>query len=51
MRMQKKHYSAPAKAWDIEVVLDIILQILNVLDAFARIFGINLSGLFGDDAQ
>ena len=39
----------PAKAADIEAILDIILQILSVLEAFFRVFGIeiDLGGLFG----
>ena len=38
----------PAKAQSIEQILDILLQILNVIEAFLRIFGIDLSELFGN---
>ncbi len=39
----------PAKAVGIESILDVILQILSVIEAFLRVFGIeiNLGGLFG----
>ena len=40
----------PAKAQGIEQILDIILQILNVFEAFLRIFGINLGAFFGNPA-
>jgi len=42
----------PAKAQSIEAILDIILQILSVLEAFFRVFGIeiDLGSLFGGDA-
>lgn len=33
----------PAKAINIESLLDIILQILNVISAFTSLFGIDLS--------
>ena len=31
----------------VELVLDIILQVLTLIEAFARVFGIDLGTLFG----
>ena len=33
----------------LEIVLDVILQVLAIIDAFAALFGIDLSGLFNPD--
>lgn len=33
--------TVPAKATNIESILDIILQILSVIEAISRVFGIN----------
>lgn len=35
---------------NIQTILDIILQILSVIEALARVFGIDLSNLFGGGA-
>ncbi len=35
--------NVPAKAANIESILDIILQILNVLEAIGRLFGIDFN--------
>jgi hypothetical protein len=34
----------PAKATQVQILLDIILQILNVLQAIERVFGFDFSG-------
>jgi hypothetical protein len=39
--------TAPAKAFEVQAFLDILLQFLNLIEAIGRIFGINFSGLFG----
>lgn len=39
--------TVPAKAFEVQALLDIFLQILNLIEAVGRIFGINFSGLFG----
>jgi len=39
--------SLPAPAQNIEAILDIILMIINVLEALGRLFGIDFSGWFG----
>lgn len=40
--------AVPAKAANIESILDIILQILNVIEAIGRVFGIDFDNLFGN---
>lgn len=42
--MKKSCVHQPAKASQIQILLDVILSFLNVLDAIARIFGIDFSG-------
>ncbi len=42
----------PARAnalFGLEIFLDVVLQILAIIDAFAALFGIDLSGLFNPD--
>ena len=40
--MKVKHYrQRPAAALQIQILLEVILQILNVLQAIERVFGIN----------
>lgn len=47
MQTTRSNRVLPARAQQIEIFLDVLLQLLNVLEALARVFGLDLSNLFG----
>ena len=38
---------SPAKAVNVQIFLDIVLQIINVLEAIERFFDIDIGGMIG----